>query len=254
MALQALRLPEEPGVWGPQPFSWASDLGAIRFNLAEPRTCHWALPTWLVPLEGTCLLPWAGSQPEALRWGPSQQGAGITRGEGPDDCYTPPVPRGLRCLESLCSSRPGSHRSQDSYARLGPSQRQGPDDYSQNPRGSSQGSGCHPLNFLTQGTVWGRLRPTETNTPEPPPPWLLLLTCIYFHIALLPLASDHPCNPICTHEPILIATQGVAANSTHTWPPAWFLIPLCPTYSLPCTFAGIKVVPIWGLLVASRSP
>lgn len=113
--------------------------------------------------------------------------------------------------------------------------------------------GGHPLNFPTQGTVWGRLRPTETNTPEPPPPRrLLLLTGIYFHIALLPLAPDHPCDPVCTHEPILIATQGVDANR-YLAPSVELPIPLFHI-SPPCTFAGIKAVPIWGPLVASRSP
>lgn len=43
-------------MWGPQPFSWASDLGDIRLILAEPGThVTGHFPTWLVTLEGTCL-------------------------------------------------------------------------------------------------------------------------------------------------------------------------------------------------------
>lgn len=57
-------------MWGPQPFSWASDLGDIRLILAEPGPCHWALPNLAGHSGGyLSLLPWAGSQPEDLSGG-----------------------------------------------------------------------------------------------------------------------------------------------------------------------------------------
>lgn len=56
VAFQALRLPERPAVRGPQPFSWASDLGDIGLNLAEVGTqVTGHFPAWLVTLEDICL-------------------------------------------------------------------------------------------------------------------------------------------------------------------------------------------------------
>lgn len=95
----------------------------------------------------------------------------------------------------------------------------------------------HSLSFLTQGTAWGRLRPRDQHpraTCTQKAAAAVAHMHLFPHSPLLPSASDHPCSPICIYQPILIATQGVAASSTPgPWPPVWsFSYPLLHTPSL----------------------
>lgn len=117
--------------------------------------------------------------------------------------------------------------------------------------------GSHPLSFLTQGTAWGRLRPRDQHpraTCTQKAAAAVAHTHLFPHSPLLPSASDHPCSPACIYQPILTATQGVAASSTPgPWPQRGASHTACSTLP-PCTFAGIKMVMVWGPLVASRSP
>lgn len=131
--------------------------------------------------------------------------------------------------------KPGTHSLPEAEPSL--FQGQGPGDHSQNPWGSSQGSGC-----------WRKQLSTKLPAPElrPRPPGDASPYPLVFHQMTL------GARPSITHVPS-VHTPGCSCQ-LHTSPnPLWGSLP--PASHTPCASAAIEVVLVrGGALVANRRP